>query len=353
MSGPDGLRVSLVLTVKDEASSLQSLLESIAGQTRPPDEIIVVDGGSSDDTVERLRCWSDRLPLTIVEAPGTTISQGRNIALARASGEVVAVTDGGVWLDPRWLEEMVAPFSRPLDQQPDVVAGFFRADSKTWFEAVLAATTLPDEEEIDPARFLPSSRSVAFRHSWYAAGIQYPEWLDYCEDLIFDLRLRRTGARFEFRPSAFVWFRPRRGPVAFWHQYFRYARGDGKAGLFARRHAARYATYLVFLPAVVVARKRGLYLLAGLGAVGYMRRPWARLWRRGLRWGELIAGVALAPFLRLLGDVAKMAGYPVGLLWRARRYGLTRSWRTIPELAQSGARRELIEQREPEELRRP
>lgn len=325
--------VTLIVTVKNEEASIAGLLDSILTQTRLPDEIIVVDGGSTDRTLDLLESRRNGLPLSVVSQPAATISQGRNAALARASGEFVAVTDAGVRLDPAWLEELVSPFECDEGETVDVVGGFFRADPQSFFELVLGATTLPDEDEIDPARFLPSSRSLAFRRSWYEAGIQYPEWLDYCEDLIFDLRLRRAGARFRFQPVAFVWFRPRRTLGAYFRQYFRYARGDGKSGLFLRRHLIRYLTYLGLLPAVLLVRDRRLLLLVAAGSAAYMRRPWMRLWRgrESLGRGRLAGALALAPVLRLAGDLAKMAGYPAGLAWRHRRYGLRKGWPSIPE----------------------
>jgi len=332
VTGTDPLRIGLVITVLDEASSIDSLLESIVAQTLPPDEVVVVDGGSVDGTVARLRCWEGRLPLTVVTLPGASISTGRNRALAAVRADIVAVTDAGVRLDPAWLAELTEPFRRRANP-PDVAAGFFRADPRTVFELALAATTLPNEQDIREERFLPSSRSVAFRRSLFEAGLRYPEWLDYGEDLVFDLRLRRSGARFEFRPLAYVWFRPRQTPGAHWSQYYRYARGDGKAGLFGRRHLLRYLTYGVLVPAVLLRRDRPIIVAAGVGALLYLRQPWARLWRRHHEFDsrQLVPAAALVPGLRLLGDVAKMAGYPFGLVWRARRYGLRRNWRTVPE----------------------
>ena len=144
----------------------------------------------------------------------------------------------------------------------NVVSGFFQADPVTKFEVALGAATLPLRHEIDPATFLPSSRSIAFRKSAADAVGGYPEWLDYCEDLVFDLRLKASCGEFDFEPEALAYFRPRRSLAAFYQQYFRYARGDGKANLWRRRHLIRYLTYLVLVPAVCLLRS-----LAGSGLV--------------------------------------------------------------------------------------
>jgi glycosyltransferase involved in cell wall biosynthesis len=333
VTGTDRVTVSLILTVRNEETSLDALLHSLAAQTRHPEEVILVDGGSTDRTLEIAQTWRARLPLCIVNAPGATIAQGRNQALRRATGEIIAVTDAGVVLSPEWLEALTRPFARPKAQQPDVVAGFFDARPESRFELFLGAATLPDVDEVRPERFLPSSRSLAFRRSLFAARMQYPEWLDYCEDLIFDLRLKRAGARFEFQPSAIAGFRPRATVGSYFRQYFRYARGDGKSGLFVRRHLLRYATYLLVLPLLARRRDRTALALGAAGTVVYLRQPARRLLRRRdqLTLPDLMLGLFSLPFLRAVGDIAKMIGYPVGLIWRWRRYGPRKTWRTIPE----------------------
>jgi glycosyltransferase involved in cell wall biosynthesis len=323
--------IALVLTVLNEGDSIRPLLDSIRRQTVPPDEIVIVDGGSVDATAAIIESYAADLPIRLIVEPGANISQGRNRAIAAARAEIIAVTDAGVVLEPDWLEAITAPLL--ADDALEVAAGFFQADPRTVFEAALGATTLPHVVDIDPSAFLPSSRSVAFRKAaWERVG-GYPEWLDYCEDLIFDLRLRAAPAPQMFVPGAIAHFRPRRSLKAFFRQYYLYARGDGKADLWRKRHAVRYVTYGVALPGLLILGALvhpafWLLLLAG-GAV-YMRRPYQRLpgvLRAAARAGHVrltpwawLRAAAWVPVIRVVGDAAKMLGYPVGWIWRLRHH---------------------------------
>ena len=339
------MNVSVIATVYNERPNIDRLLDSLAAQSRPPDEVVICDGGSSDGSAAWMRSYGERHPgrllnLRVIEAPGANISRGRNIAIEAAAGPIIAVTDAGVQLTRTWLEQLLLPWEKPGDL-PIGVAGFFAPDAHGVFETAMAATVLPLEDDIDPACFLPSSRSVAFtRAAWEAIG-GYPEWLDYSEDLVFDLKLNglrtRRSSAFEWAPGALVYFKPRTHLRAFWTQYYRYARGDGKADLWRKRHAVRYATYGLVLPALlghalwgVFARWLGwLGLLAGIAI--YCRRPLARLMRlrTGLSLLQTIKAAALIPLIRVVGDVAKMCGYPPGLFWRWRnRHRPELDWRT-------------------------
>jgi glycosyltransferase involved in cell wall biosynthesis len=320
------VKVSVICTVWNEAPAIERLLASLEAQSRAPDEIVIADGGSTDGTPEILAAWAEagRLPLRVLEHPGSNISQGRNAAIAAAAGDVIAVTDAGVCIEPEWLEALL----RPLEARQDgrfvaAVAGWFVADPQTLFETAMGATVLPALRDVKRATFLPSSRSVAFRRAAWEATGGYPEWLDYCEDLIFDLRLRDLYGPFAFAPQAVVHFRPRGSLRAFFRQYYRYARGDGKADLWRRRHFVRYATYLLLAPAVLILallHSPWWWLAALAGAAAYLAAPYRRLAPMLAPYGlaQRLQAVALVPVIRVVGDVAKMIGYPAGLVWRRR-----------------------------------
>ena len=323
------MRVSVIATCLNEEGSLPGLLDTLAAQTRPPDEVVIADGGSTDNSLTILRETAEqgRLPLKVIAASGSNISQGRNVAIRAAAGPVIAATDAGVRLSPRWLEMLIAP----IEAGSPIAAGFFQPDPRTPFETAMGATVLPEVEDIDPSTFLPSSRSIAFlKESWEAVG-GYPGWLDYCEDLIFDHRLRARHGPFPFVPHAVAYFRPRGSVSALLAQYYCYARGDGKADLWRVRHAARYATYLLGIPLIVWlgAQYSPLFwALFLLGGAAYCRRPLQRLWPTlsTLPFKEKLAALAAVPLIRLAGDGAKMVGYPVGVWWRLTS-GRAENWR--------------------------
>lgn len=341
--------VSLVVTVLNEGETIGRLLDSIAKQTRLPDEVVACDGGSADDTIARLNA-ERRFPVRVIEAPGANISRGRNLAIDASMGDLIVCADAGVRLDPGWVEALCAAADDaalgPEDRR--LIGGVFGPDHTNAFELAMSATVLPLVEEIVPERFLPSSRSVAFtRAGWEAAG-RYPEWLDYCEDLVFDLRALRSGP-IVFAPGAIVYFRPRATLRAFWKQYSLYARGDGKAGLWLKRHLIRYATYLAGLPGLLVgalaAPDYGVQTLcaAGLaiGAGAYLRAPYRRLARLWGSYGlaDRLRAIGLIPIIRVVGDVAKMTGYPAGVAWRRERVASQPElrWRTASAGPATGA----------------
>jgi len=315
------VRVAVVVSLLNEEAAVDALLDSLLAQTRPPDEIAIADGGSTDGTVDRIqRRIVAGAPIRLISAPGTNISQARNRAIETTSAAAIAVTDCGVRLEPHWLAELIAPLER--EDPADVVAGFFRAAPVGAFETALGSATLVREQDVTPETFQPSSRSVAFRRTaWLAVG-GYPEWLEHSEDVIFDLRLRSHGYRFAFAPRALVHFRPRSSPGAFFRQYYLYARGDGKANLWPRRHAARYAAYAL-APFVIIAGLwyKRLWLAGAVMGAAYLVTPYRRLlpWLPILAPLERAEALAWVPVIRLVGDVAKMLGYPVGVWWRLTR----------------------------------
>lgn len=305
------MKISLVTTVKDAAGDVGEFVASVRAQTRPPDEIVVVDGGSEDGTVERLRAEPD---LLLLEEPGANIAQGRNVAIRAATHDLVAVSDADCVLSPAWLEHLTLA----LESGADVAMGLTRPIARSFFEACSAAVSLPEIEEIDPEAFMPSSRSIAFRREAVELAGGYPEWLPLGEDMYLDHRFRELALDMAFVPQAVAYWRMRPTLSGLWAQYAGYAWGDGYAGMYPGRHALRFGVYGAAAVALGARRKEGLALL-GLAAGWYATRRLRRAFRLlAGRPAERLGAMGAVPALMAFVDAAKMVGYVRGRLARGR-----------------------------------
>jgi len=115
------LTLSICVCTRNRAAMLAALLESVVAQTRRPDEVLIVDNASTDDTAEVARRFAGRLPVRHVVDHGDTIARVRNRALREASGEIVCFTDDDCVLHPTWLHFVEESFF--LDEQIGIVGG--------------------------------------------------------------------------------------------------------------------------------------------------------------------------------------------------------------------------------------
>jgi glycosyltransferase involved in cell wall biosynthesis len=304
------VKVSLVATVRNAEPFVQEFLDSVRAQTRPPDEVVVVDGGSTDGTYQILRAAEG---VTAISETRANIARGRNLAVKAATHDVIAVSDADCILAPDWLERII----EPLERGADVSAGFYRPLVRSFLEACAAAVSVPEPEEL-PAGWLPSARSVAFRREAFDAGGGYPEWLDIGEDMYLNHRWVEAGLRIERAPDAVTYWRLRPTLGQTWHQYSRYAEGDGRGGMYGRRHTIRFLTYGGAC-VVVATRWKSLVGVAVVAGAAYAARPVARAWRRLPRdQGKRAAALVAVPAMMTFIDAAKMTGYVRGRLARAR-----------------------------------
>jgi glycosyltransferase involved in cell wall biosynthesis len=272
-----------------------------------PDEVILVDGGSTDGTLQRLRDAGDTI--TLIEDPGANIARGRNLAIAAASHDAIAVADADCAYGPGWIAALVAP----LEDGADVAMGWTEPVIGSLLDACVASLGFPlAATEVDETWFMPSARSVAFRREAIDAVGGYPEWLPIGEDMWVNHRWRERGFAMRMAPDAVASWHPRGSLGDIWAQYVRYARGDGQAGMYPERHALRFAVYGGLLVALA-SRRTWPKLLAAGGAVGYARTPVARAHARLTDPRDRAIATVVVPALLAFTDVAKMRGYVLGL----------------------------------------
>jgi len=270
-AAPGAATVSVVVTVFNEEASLAALLDCLLSQTLVPDEVVVVDGGSSDATCRILAGYAGGgSPVRCFVEPGVNIARGRNLGIWRAAGSIVAVTDGGCRPEPTWLAELV----RPLLEDPSIgaVSGVRRIDARTPFERYSGLLSTSRDSGDEQTRLF-FGRSSAFRKSVALAVGGYPEWLYTAEDTLFALRAKALGCRVAHAELSVVDWRPRPTLRKLAKQFFLYGRGNGRIQL-GDIDASLYhlRNHLLWMAALLAGLVFPWCLLVCVTLLGYLYR---------------------------------------------------------------------------------
>jgi rhamnosyltransferase len=171
--------VSVVIRALNEAEHLPALFSGLLRQSRPPDEVIVVDSGSTDDTVAIARAHG----ADVVHIVPQEFSFGRSLnrGCAHATGDVFVFASAHVYpVDEKWLDLIVAPFERP---EVGLVYGRQTGDHRTQFsEQQVLRRWFPDVGDDDQRSPFCNNANCAVRaEAW--RGLPYDEDLTGLEDL--------------------------------------------------------------------------------------------------------------------------------------------------------------------------
>lgn len=128
-------RVTVVIPTYNAATYLAETLESVAAQTFRDFEVLIVDDGSRDQTIELARGFATRIPMRIVEQANAGPAAARNNGVRQSRGEYVAFIDSDDLMLPRRLEAQVAM----LDADPSL--GLVHTDLMTFDDRGVLHTT--------------------------------------------------------------------------------------------------------------------------------------------------------------------------------------------------------------------
>lgn len=300
-------KVSVVITVLNEQDSIGKLLKPLVSQTKKPDEIILIDAGSTDRTVEMIKKFQrTHKKIRLLVKPGANRSVGRNIGVERAHGPIIAITDAGCIPKKDWLEKLTDPFK---DKSVDVVGGYYKPEGNSIFQKSLAVYTCVLDHQLNPKTFLPASRSLAFRKEiWKKVG-GFPEHLSTCEDRVFVEKLKKTKAKFTFAKEAIVYWKQKNTWQDAFIQLYTYAKGDTEA------------LYLPHVKKILLVWARyllGILLLVTFPVLLLFILPQYLAWVIGKGYSYVKDKRALLtlPLLQLTADLAVMGGSLAGFFKR-------------------------------------
>lgn len=252
------MTASVIMTVLNEARSIESTINKILEQIPKESEIVIIDAGSSDNTVGILSNIAKRdNRVKYTQKPGVSRGLGRNVAITLCKNDIIISIDAGCIPTDGWYEALIQPFKKP--DSPDVVGGYWIPIYESIYGQAVAKLTKPPLANIKDSRFLPSSRCIAFKKkAWEAVG-GYPDE-NFGEDTFFDLALKKQGFKFEFVPSALVYWEQRNTLGGIKKQFFNYGLGSAKLGLIDSK---KFASKLMILFSFLILCHYS-WLIAGL-----------------------------------------------------------------------------------------
>jgi cellulose synthase/poly-beta-1,6-N-acetylglucosamine synthase-like glycosyltransferase len=258
------LKFSLVTTCRNECDSLLRWRQDILSQTRPPDEIVIVDAFSDDGTAEMLCTWaSEDDRVSFLQEKGNA-AHGRNLAIQRARYEHILSTDMGIRLCPVWCEELANPFE--ADPDVEIVAGNTQIDAETVQGAVARAEyyTAGGGEPILRPGFVPGNRSMAYtKKVWRELGGLPEDLTFYADDSVFGRQMIQAGYKMVRAPKAMTYWRRPQRLLGFCRETNKYGRGDGEAAIktpFAFRLYRKGIIPRAFVPLLTGIRGMQKYL---------------------------------------------------------------------------------------------
>lgn len=312
--------VSLVIPVRNEEKSLPLLIESIREQLFSPAEIIIVDGGSTDETVRLAASLTEGdEKFRVIEAGAATPGRGRNVGTATARCEWVAYTDAGIRLEPNWLERLVAEVRR--DPSVEVVYGDFEPVTETFFERCAALAYVPPRQA-GPERNMRGpfiASSLLRRDVWQRVG-GFPD-LRAAEDLMFMEQIETAGSRIAWAREATVHWQLQPTLARTFKKFILYSRHNVWAGRQRYWHYGIARQYAMALPFIILALIHSPWWLI-VPALGLIFRALKSIWRRrearGLLWLLNPAQLLSVLLIILTIDLATFIGWAQAL-WQQPR----------------------------------
>lgn len=313
------MEVSVVITVLNEEASIGSLLESLLSQTKLPQEIVLVDGGSHDGTRGIIKNYIEKNDIIHLFEDHGSIAHGRNVAVKKSRCEIIAQIDGGCVAHKTWLERITEPFK---DSDVGLVAGFYRMVGNSSFQHAIAPYHGVPVEWFDPRVFMPSGRSMAFRRKvWEEIG-GYSEYLERAgEDTLFNYQILKKGIKIKRVQSAVVdWQLPETFGQSL-RKLYSYAKGDAQAAIWwhpaqkIRTHSIKIISillrYIVF--ALLFITSMFLPFFGTLFITSVVLYLFWSIWKLREVVVDPIAKLWI-PVIQVSSDVTVLAGFVSGFL---------------------------------------
>ncbi|MBF0342962.1 MAG: glycosyltransferase [Nitrospirae bacterium] len=203
------MKIAVVIPIKNEIDGLEELVQSLLSQTLQPDEVIFVDAGSTDGSVELLQSrYRDNPVVRLIQSAEALPGRGRNVGVMSTDADIIAQIDGGNLPDAKWLELLCAPIIRGEAEYSIGGLRFMPIPKKILgieidLAQVYGASMFPTIME---KKYIGGGACVAYKRDvWQMVG-GFPEELRVAEDMLFVTKALRLNAKTTFVRNAWIYW---------------------------------------------------------------------------------------------------------------------------------------------------
>lgn len=201
------LNISVLIPCHNEELSIRRCVQSCLNQTRMPDQIIVVDDASTDDSVEILKTFGDRITLLCLKKNTGNKSYVQEHGLKHVTGDVFITTDGDTILDKEFVATIEHSFADP---EVAAVGGYIKSIKHNWLTAlreidyVIGQNIHKLAQSLINFTFVIPGCAGAFRTDTFRSLIRF-DHDTLTEDLDFTYKLHRQGQRVVYNRDAIAY----------------------------------------------------------------------------------------------------------------------------------------------------
>lgn len=192
-------KISVVTTTYNNEREIASFLRNVYDQTYAVDEIVIVDGGSRDNTVTVIQQYENNAKHNIILKYGErlNIAQGLNKAISISSNEIICILGVGNYFPLNFIEKLLEGF---LEEKADVICPIIKGMNRNLFSYRYNMVYLDYNRGVDGC-FAPNHGCLAKRDIFYKLGFFYEKFVYAGEDAEFYSRARNEGYRIISQPD--------------------------------------------------------------------------------------------------------------------------------------------------------
>ncbi|MDD3151249.1 MAG: glycosyltransferase [Candidatus Gastranaerophilales bacterium] len=288
--------ITFACTIFNEESNIKKFLQSIVSQSIPPNKIIIVDGGSIDNTVRIINSFKkkSKIPIKLIISKGANIAKGRNLYMQEVKEGFLFSGDASTRFEKDWIKKLLEGF----EEGADIVFGVYQPEEpKNIFEKIVNTRVRDYSKytEEDWKREIPSNRQTAYRvSSWKKAGLVFPEWMDRADDSwVYDKAIQK-GLKFRLIKDAKVFWHPRSGLKEYLKLAYLDSLSEGLSGIVWKRKSY----YLAFSSLVILIVSLILAITISLLSL--------------LAWPVLLGGIYLLEGIKIFNKTKEIKCFLLG-----------------------------------------